>query len=251
MARLAQSFGPAFALGSILVATGCGSSGRDDQDGVEARGSIEGQTAADAPAMDPGTAQFVLNELTTSTDIALNEFTGTDAAAANGGDGIPANGGEGATPTIPPDGQSTTNPGAADDTPHVTATSRTGVTVPCVAAGTANVGGHVNVGPQPLALDVRAMVLYDRCVTYAGTTLNGNVEISQSLAQNPENPLQVETIYAGDVELHGPVNAKCPVDVNVVTDVKGQSLNVGGTFCGQDASTLKLEVAPRWAAAAE
>lgn len=245
MARLAKTYGSAFVVGLVFAAGACGNSGNDDQVGAEARASIE--AAPDTAQMDPGTAQFALSELTTSTDIALNEFTGQDAAAANGGNGIPATAGENVAPTIPPGGQST-SPGAADDdTPEVNAVSQTGVSVPCPAAGNANVGGRVSIGARPAVMDVRATVIYDNCVSYAGTLLNGSVEVSQSLASNPEAPLQIETIYTGDVELSGAtINATCPVDMNVVTDLTGRSVNVGGTFCGQDASTLNLQIAPRW-----
>jgi hypothetical protein len=59
-------------------------------------------------------------------------------------------------------------------------------------------------------------------------------------------PLRIETIYQGDVQLTGAVNAHCAVDMNVLVDETGKAVQVQGSFCGQDASTLTLQLQPSW-----
>jgi hypothetical protein len=124
------------------------------------------------------------------------------------------------------------------------------VTINCTAGGNANVGGFVSVVPEPVNVDVNAMITYNDCVTLTGTTLDGTIEFSQSVAAGAGPALQIETTYTGDVVLRGRVNAHCPVDLNVLVDAAGRAVSVGGTFCGQEASDLdlNLQIMPRWSA---
>jgi len=77
---------------------------------------------------------------------------------------------------------------------------------------------------------------------------NGDIDFSQTVVSTPETPLQIETIYQGDVALTGRVNASCPVDINGVVDETGRAVKVQGSFCNQDASQFNLQIAPRWQA---
>jgi hypothetical protein len=103
--------------------------------------------------------------------------------------------------------------------------------------------------PVPVLVDVKLGIAFNNCETDSGTTINGNIDFSQTVVSNPETPLQIETIYQGDVTLAGRVNASCPVDVNVLVDETGRAVKVQGSFCNQDASQLNLQIAPRWQAA--
>ncbi|HKU43717.1 MAG TPA: hypothetical protein VJR89_36410, partial [Polyangiales bacterium] len=87
------------------------------------------------------------------------------------------------------------------------------------------------------------------CSTVTGTAIRGSLEFSQTVAAGPGTPLRIETLYTGDVELTGRINAKCPVDLNVLVDETGRAIQVGGQFCGQDAAALTLQVSPRWSTA--
>ena len=104
----------------------------------------------------------------------------------------------------------------------------------------------MNVVPAPLVVDVKLGIAFNNCATRTGTTINGDIDFSQSVVTGPETPLQVETIYQGDVALAGRVNATCAVDLNVLVDEAGRAVKVQGMFCNRDASELKLQVQPRW-----
>jgi hypothetical protein len=88
-------------------------------------------------------------------------------------------------------------------------------------------------------------------VSNTGTTIQGNIEFSQTVAAGAGTPLRVETIYTGDVTFAGKINARCPVDLNVLVDEAGRAVQVQGSFCGQDASALDLQISPRWDAASQ
>jgi hypothetical protein len=176
--------------------------------GVEDRG---------AAAVDPATAQLALRELAGSVDHTVSAF-GTSATASS------------ATSVAP-----NANPPPAG-----------AVSFPCAAGGTANVSGYVNVAPSPVTVDVKVMIAYAACTSGSGTVIAGDIDFSQTVVAGPGAPLRIETLYQGDVVFSGHVNARCPIDLNVLVDETGAAVQVGGTFCGQDASTLDLQVSPRW-----
>jgi hypothetical protein len=120
-----------------------------------------------------------------------------------------------------------------------------GLAVRCAAGGDAQVDGHVNVVPAPVMVDVNVAIGFNGCTTDSGTTLAGELEFVQSV-QAGSVPVRVETVYTGDVVFSGKLQAECAVDLNVLVDEAGRAVQVAGSFCGQDASALNLQVMPRW-----
>lgn len=196
-------------LGIALAIAACGGDDDDDDD-AKVSASV-GDKKVEA-GVDAKSAQLALDELTTNVDATVTGFSSSNPAA----------------------------PGAAD-------TDAPAINVNCEAGGAANIGGYVNVVPIPVNVDVKVAISYEGCVTRSGTTIQGDLEFSQTVAAGAGTPLRVETLYSGDVTLSGAVNAKCPVDLNVLVDEAGNAVKVGGTFCGQNASSLNLKIMPRWA----
>lgn len=194
------------AVGIALALAGC-SEGDDDAE-VEARASVDDNEVS--VAVDPATAQLALNELSTNVDTTVTGFSDSGAHA-------------------------TANPGAGG-----------AVAVRCQAGGDAMVDGYVNVVPLPVNVHVKVAITYNGCVTNGGTMIHGELDFSQTVAAGPGTPLRIETIYTGEVEFTGRVNAKCPVDLNVLVDETGRAIQVSGEFCGQDATALNLQISPRW-----
>jgi hypothetical protein len=224
--RMHRSFrnrGPAIIGASImLLLAACG----DDDDvpfedtDIDVNASAGGSGAI--TTVDGPTAQLALSELTSSVDANVILF-GSNAPGA------------GAAPSA-----------AA---PNAGPQPASALSFPCTAGGTANVDGYVNVNPSPVVVDVKVMIAYAACVTASGTSIAGNVDFSQTVVAGPGAPLRIETLYQGDVVLSGNVNARCPIDLNVLVDETGSAVQVAGTFCGQDASTLNLRVSPHWSSA--
>lgn len=184
--------------------------------GVSAQADGNGATAQAGP-VDVSTAQLALEELSGNVDVTVDGFK---------------------TAPPPPDAQPTGAPGAATQTLSVT----------CASGGGADLDGYVNIVPVPVLVDVKVAITFNNCETANGTTINGDIDFSQTVVSTPETPLQIETIYQGDVVMAGRVNASCPVDINVLVDETGRAVKVQGSFCDQDASKLNLQVAPRWQA---
>jgi hypothetical protein len=200
--------------GLALALAGC-----SDSDGeISASASANGRKVS--ASVDPATAQLALNELSTNVDATITGFSDSRARV-------------GSAATAP----SAAAPGAAST-----------LDVKCVAGGDAAVDGYVNVVPLPVNVDVKVAITYNGCVTNGGTTIEGDIEFSQTVAAGSGTPLRVETIYTGDVVFAGKVNAKCAVDLNVLVDETGKAVQVSGMFCGQDASALNLQISPRWGA---
>src|SRR6185312_4485525 len=82
------------------------------------------------------------------------------------------------------------------------------VTARCAGAGTAAVNGYMSMTPAPTALDIHLTMAFSGCATLSGTMLDGNIEFSQTLVTGAGSaaPMQVETLYVGDVNLSGNVN---------------------------------------------
>jgi hypothetical protein len=169
-------------------------------------------TAATITTVDKSTAQLALGELTGSVDTTVTGFNGV----------APAPG----APIVSADGA--------------------GTVVRCAAGGDASVGGHVNVVPVPVLVDVNVAINYNACVTQTGTTLAGDIDFTQTVAAGVGTPLRVEAVYKGNILFSGKVVADCPVDVRVLVDEAGKAIEVSGTFCGQDATGLELQIMPRW-----
>jgi len=161
--------------------------------------------------VDPATAQLALSELTSNVDLTITGFTSARPASV--------------VLDAEPDGPA--------------------IAVRCAAGGMASVGGRVNVVPVPVTVDVSVAIDYNGCTTNNGATLAGNLDFVQKVAAGG-TPVRVETIYQGDVSFTGSVQASCPVDVHVLVDETGRTVEVSGAFCGHDASTLNLQVTPRW-----
>jgi len=83
-------------------------------------------------------------------------------------------------------------------------------------------------------------------VTSRGNVLAGELEFSQTVAAGPGTPLRVETLYQGDVVFSGRIQARCPVDLNVLVDETGRAVEVSGSFCGRAAGMLDLQLTPHW-----
>jgi len=202
-------------LAVVLSLTACG-----DSDSDASGAALERGDARAAGTVDLATAQLALQELTTNVDVTVTGFGSANPAATSA---------------------SVSASGAAAETT---------LNMRCAGGGDANVGGYVNVTPLPVFVDVKVAIAYDACITSSGTAIAGDIDFSQTVAAGPGTPLRVETLYQGDVVLTGKVNASCPVDLNVLVDETGRALQIGGSFCGHDASALsvQLNVAPRWSA---
>jgi hypothetical protein len=185
--------------------------------GVSAQANANGASAQAGP-VDVTTAQLALDELSGNVDVSVDGFK-TSAPP-------------------PPDAQPTVDPNGAAQS----------VSVTCASGGGADLDGYVNVVPVPILVDVKVAIAFNNCETSSGSTINGNIEFSQTVVSTPATPLQIETIYQGDVTLAGRVNVSCPVDINVLVDETGRAVKVQGSFCNQDASKLNLQLQPRWQA---
>jgi hypothetical protein len=119
------------------------------------------------------------------------------------------------------------------------------IQVSCAGGGGATLSGRVNVVPKPTTVDVKVAIDYNDCVTSNGTTLAGAIDFTQSV-QAGALPVRVQTIYQGEVTFTGKVQAQCDVDLNVLVDEAGKAVKVSGSFCGQDAAALNVQVSPRW-----
>jgi hypothetical protein len=212
-----RPLGSVLALGLIISGAACSDS--DDMDG-RASVSVEGEGGHASASVDPAMAQAALNQLTSSVDVTITDFDGATTPAAP-----PAG-------TLPPPAQAPS--------------AQASVTLNCLAGGNASVGGYVSVVPAPIDVDVNAMITYNKCSTLTGTVIDGTIEFTQSVDSGEGTGLRVETTYTGDVAMSGSVNLRCPVDLNVLVDATGRSMQVEGKFCGQDASELNLQVMPRW-----
>jgi hypothetical protein len=205
-------------------AAACSDEGDDD---AEMRGDVDVSVGAPgggtSVAVDAQTAQLALAELASTVDASVTGF-GTVNSGANGA----------------PIGMAGTEGVSA----------QAAIDVACASGGGARIAGHVNVVPLPVMVDVDVAIAYAGCVTSGGTTIAGDVDFSQTVAAGPGTPLRVETLYQGDIVFSGRVNARCGVDLNVLVDETGRALEVGGSFCGQNAAALTLQVNPRWQAAA-
>lgn len=184
--------------------------------GVSAQANGDGASAQAGP-VDVTTAQLALDELSGNVDVTVDGFR---------------------TSAPPPADAPTADPSVSTQTLSVT----------CASGGGADLDGYVNIVPIPVLVDVKLAIAFNECVTASGTIIDGDLDFSQTVVSTPETPLQVETIYQGDVTLTGRVNVRCPVDVNVLVDETGRAVKVQGTFCDQDASQLNLQIAPRWQA---
>ncbi|HKP55644.1 MAG TPA: hypothetical protein VJV78_02925 [Polyangiales bacterium] len=214
MVRINNNYGFCFVLGAglVLALAACGGDD-DDDDGAKVSASV-GDKKVEA-GVDAKSAQLALDELTTNVDTTVTGFSS-------------------ANPAVPP--------GAAPvaDGPAIN--------VSCDAGGAASVAGYVNIVPVPVNVDVKVAISYEGCVSRNGTKISGDLEFSQTVVAGAGTPLRIETLYSGDVTLSGAVNARCAVDLNVLVDEAGSAVQVGGSFCGQDASTLNLKIMPRWSA---
>jgi hypothetical protein len=190
--------------------------------GVSAQANRNGASASAGP-VDVATAQQALTELTGNVDVSVDGFKSGSTTAA---------------PPPPPAA------GAAEGGADGTATQA--INVPCAAGGDADVDGYVNIVPVPVAVDVKVGIAFNACAMPSGTTVDGNIDFSQTVVTGPDTPLQIETLYQGDVTLTGKVNVTCPVDLNVLVDETGRAVKVEGQFCNQDASELNLQIQPRW-----
>jgi hypothetical protein len=95
-------------------------------------------------------------------------------------------------------------------------------------------------------VDVDANVSYASCLTARDVQLDGDVHFSQKVAVGSGELVRVETIYTGNVDFSGAVEARCDVDVRVLVDLDGQLVDVSGAFCGQPAARLDIELSPLW-----
>ena len=115
----------------------------------------------------------------------------------------------------------------------------------CSPSGKASVDGHVKVAVNPVEVDVQVAIAYDACETSRGTTIDGGLDFTQTV-QAGQQPVRVQTVYQGDVQMTGKVQADCTVDVTVLVDEAGRSVQVSGSVCGHDAADLDLQIAARW-----
>jgi hypothetical protein len=198
------------AAGSLCMLTACGSDGQREE-----------MRTGGAVATDAATAQLALGELTGHVDTTVTLYGSNGSASGSGS----------AQPGADPNGAPRPSGGL--------------VSLPCAAGGNANIGGHVNVTTAPVAVDVAVMIAYAGCTTATGTTIAGDIDFSQSVVAAP-GAFRVETLYQGDLVFSGKVNARCAIDLNVLVDETGAAVQVAGSFCGQDASALQLQVSPRW-----
>ena len=119
------------------------------------------------------------------------------------------------------------------------------VIVECAAGGQASVSGSVDVSTRPVTVDVAVSIEYQACKSSSGTTMEGDIEVVQSVVAG-KDPLHVQTTYSGDVVFTGNIEADCPVDIKVEVDETGKAVDVEGSFCGQDAKDLDIHISPRW-----
>lgn len=119
------------------------------------------------------------------------------------------------------------------------------VTLACASGGTADVEGHVHVAVDPVTVDVQLAIAYDACETRAGAVLSGSIDFAQKVIAG-QAPTRVETSYKGNVVFTGTIQADCAVDVAVLVDEAGKTVRVSGSFCGNDAADLDVEVTPHW-----
>lgn len=119
------------------------------------------------------------------------------------------------------------------------------IVVSCAGGGQASVSGLVDVSTQPVAVDIKVSIDYQGCESASGTTMVGNVDVTQSVVAG-EDPVHVKTHYSGDVVFSGKLEAACPVDLTVEVDEAGKSVAVSGTFCGNDAAELDIQLSPHW-----
>lgn len=120
------------------------------------------------------------------------------------------------------------------------------LTLDCASGGSANVTGHVNVVPVPVMVDVNVAIDYNGCTSDSGTQMAGTIDFTQTV-QAGSVPVRVQTVYQGNVAFTGNIEADCLVDLNVLVDEAGRTVEVSGSFCGRAASELDLQVMPRWA----
>jgi hypothetical protein len=116
----------------------------------------------------------------------------------------------------------------------------------CSGGGMAAVDGAVAVQVVPVRVDVDTDIRYAGCVTARGVQIDGDVHFTQKVAVGGGELVRVQTIYTGDVDFSGAVEASCDVDVQVLVDLDGKLLNVDGAFCGQPAVQLDVEITPLW-----
>jgi hypothetical protein len=171
-------------IGASIALALAGCSDSEDEDEISASVSVDGKKVS--ASVDPATAQLALDELSTNVDATITGFSDSSAPAGS----------------------------AAAPTAAGAPSTASRLSVKCAAGGAADVDGYVNVVPLPVSVDVKVAITYNGCVTNSGTTIQGDVDFSQTVAAGPGTPLRVETIYTGDVELAGKVNARCPVDLN-------------------------------------
>jgi hypothetical protein len=195
----------------------CNDEGDDDTRDVDV--NVDGPGGGASVEVDPQTAQLALAELASTVDASVTGFGSANAGAAG-------------APVAMPNGQGV---GAQGE-----------IEVACASGGGARIAGRVNVVAVPVMVDVDVAIAYAGCVTSGGTTIAGDIDFSQTVAAGAGTPLRIETLYQGDVVFSGKVNARCAVDLNVLVDETGRALEVGGSFCGQNATALTLQVNPRW-----
>jgi hypothetical protein len=119
------------------------------------------------------------------------------------------------------------------------------VKLACARGGSADVQGHVHVTVDPVTVDVELAIEYDACETRDGAVLSGSVDFVQTVVAG-QVPTRVETRYTGSVVFSGKVQADCAVDVRALVDEAGKTVKVTGSFCGNDAADLNVEVMPHW-----
>jgi hypothetical protein len=190
------------------AAFGCGDDSDKREDGLSVAVGAAGSGAS--TKVDLATSQAALTALTSAVDTTVTDYKPPTGAAVAGG----ASGGM--------------------------------LAVKCGLGGNASVGGHVDVALQPVSVDVNVAIDYEGCMTPTGTSMTGNVDFTQSVVAGPATAIRVQTTYKGNVVFTGKVNARCPVDLNVLVDETGRAVQVMGTFCGNDASEMNVEIQPRW-----
>lgn len=227
MIHLSKSHGSLLVLGIALSVAACSGDDDDASTMVNAPGvsaTVGGSGAqVTAPGVDVKTAQLALNEVSSNVDATVVGFNSGPPAGASASANASAS----------------AKPGAGDGDGTIN--------VACLGGGAADADGHVNVVPAPLTVDVKLAISYDGCVTRTGTTIAGDINFSQTV-EAAGQPLRIETIYQGDLQLSGAVNARCAVDMNVLVDEAGKAVQIQGSFCGQDASGLSLQLQPSWRA---
>ncbi|HMI94291.1 MAG TPA: hypothetical protein VK509_23125 [Polyangiales bacterium] len=203
---------------AIAATTAACSDQSDDDDVRDVNPGVDGPGGSASVALDAETAQLALAELASTVDTSVTGFSSVSTSAG--------------ASAARPNGEGVGAQAAID--------------VACAGGGGARIAGYVNVVAAPVMVDVDVAIAYAGCVTTGGTTIAGDVDFSQSVAAGAGTPLRVETLYQGEVVFSGRVDARCAVDLNVLVDETGAALEVGGSFCGQSAAELTLQVNPRW-----